>query len=77
MRTRGAGTRHAVVQRAGHGPLASSPRCEVPPSPSRPYPLLPQHLTVTSSCAEMNVRVPHWLRIDGWGESFIQGLQTG
>jgi len=52
VRTRGAGTRNAVVVLGGQGPLASSPRLKVSPRPSCPYSLEPQHLTVASSCVE-------------------------
>ena len=52
MSTRGTGTRDAVVELGGQGPLASLPRCVSTPIPSCPYLLWPQHLTVASSCAE-------------------------
>ena len=55
MRTHGAGTKDAVVhmvELGGQGPLASSPRFEMSPSPSFPLVLLPQHLRVVSSCGD-------------------------
>jgi len=45
--------------RAGQPPLLSSPRCDVSPCPSCPYPLEPQHLTVASSCNELQFTIPH------------------
>ena len=57
MRTCGAGTRVAVVELGGQGPLASSPRIAVSPSPSCPTSLCPQHLTVASSCGEKQLRI--------------------
>jgi len=45
------------VGRAGHPPLLSSPRLDVSPCPSCPYSLPPQHLTVASSCEELQVRL--------------------
>ena len=44
--------RDAVMELGGQGPLASSPRFAVSPSPSCPKALKPQHLTVASSCSE-------------------------
>ena len=38
------------VELGGQGPLISSPRLKVSPSPSCPALFLPQHLTVASSC---------------------------
>jgi hypothetical protein len=52
VRTRRAGTCDAVVELGGQGPLASSPRLKVSPSPSCPLSFCPQHLTVASSCRE-------------------------
>jgi hypothetical protein len=45
------------VGRAGHPPLLPSPRCDVSPCPSCPRLLYPQHLTVASSCEELQVRL--------------------
>jgi hypothetical protein len=47
------------VGRAGHPPLLPSPRCNVSPCPSCPLLLYPQHLTVASSCEELQVRLLH------------------
>ena len=75
VRTREAGTtdavvklHHAAVELCGQGPLASSPRFEMSPCPSAPSPLLPQHLTVASSCGEEQPRITDRLRIsiDMW-----------
>ena len=57
VRICGVSTRDAVGELAGQGPLASSPRSEVSPSPSCPHEFLPQHLTVASSCGEPQVRI--------------------
>ena len=75
MRT-GGGTREAMVELGGQGPLGLSPRFEVSPSPSCPPPLLPQHLTVASSCSEKHPRINDLLRICNRGTSFIEGLQA-
>ena len=56
MRTRKAGKRNAVVELGGQGPLALSPRLTVSPCPSCPLLLLPQHLTLASSCGEEQPR---------------------
>jgi hypothetical protein len=79
MRTgsRGAGARDAVVELGGQGPLASSPRSTVSPSPSCPALLLPQHLMVASSCGERQPRITDRFRIGSWGESFNQCSQGG
>ena len=61
MRTCGAGTRVAVVELGGQGPLASSPRCDPSPIPICPYMLPPQHLRVASSCGEEQPRITDWL----------------
>ena len=50
VRTFEAGPRDAVVELGGQGPLASSPRFSVSPSPSCPLMFQPQHLTVVSFC---------------------------
>ena len=63
MRTRGAGTRDAAVKLCGQGPLASSPRFELSPSPRRPLLFQPQHLRVASSCVEEQPQITHWLNI--------------
>jgi hypothetical protein len=76
VRTREAGTRDAQVELGGRGPLASSPRFAVSPSPSCPSRLLPQHLTVASSCGEKQPRITDQFRISRWGEYFTQGRQV-
>ena len=58
VRTRGAGKRAAEVELGGHEPLARSPRFEVSPSPSCPLMFQPQHLTVASSCGEIEDHCP-------------------
>ena len=68
MRTRGAGTRDAVV--GGQGPLALSPRLAVSPSPSCPLLLLPQHLTLASSCGEEQPRSLTGSGLTDWEESW-------
>jgi len=73
--THEAGTRHAVVELGGQGPLASSPRPEVSPCPSRPWPLPPQHLTVASSCRERDNRGS--LEVEGSGESLVSRVSEG
>jgi len=65
--------RERETELAGQGPLASSPRCTMSPSPSCPCVLSPQHLTVASSCGEKHVRVTDWLRIAGCDGSFTGG----
>ena len=78
MNTRADGTRGAVVKLGGQGPLASSPRFEVSPSPSCPLMFQPQHLTVASSCGEnrpkITDRIMFSLKI--WGESFAKMPQA-
>ena len=70
MRTREAGTTDAVVEVGGQGPLASSPRFEVSPSPSCPLLIFsPQHLRVASSCGE-EPRITDRLSKDGCCDSF-------
>ena len=69
------GTRDAVVELGGQGPLASSPRFAVSPCPSCPALLLPQHLMVASSCGEMQPRITGRLSKDRWGESCTQGIR--
>ena len=74
MRTRGAGTRDAVMEFGRQGPLASSPRLKVSPSPSCPLMFMPQHLTVVSFCGEQQPRITDRLRtsIDLYVRSFTQ-----
>ena len=72
MRTRGVGERDAVVELGGQGPLASSPRLKLSPSPSCPWILSPQHLTVASSCGEKHTTITDRSKIGGWGQSFNQ-----
>ena len=76
VRTRGAGTRDAAVELGGQGPLASSPRFDLSPSPRFPSPLSPQHLRVASSCGKKQPRITIWSSLPRWGDSFTQGLQA-
>ena len=66
MRTLVAGTRDAVTEFGGQGPLALSPRLKVSPSPSCPLMFMPQHLTVVSFCGEQQPRIIDrlWISID-------------
>jgi hypothetical protein len=63
VRARWADTSNAVEELGRQGPLASSPRVEVSPSPSCPRLFLPQHLTVALSCGEKEPRVSHRLSL--------------
>ena len=72
VRTCGEGTRDAVVELGGQGPLASSPRLVVSNSPSCPKVLSPQHLRVASSCIEKQSRITDWFSNDGWAEPCTQ-----
>jgi len=60
VRTYQAGTKDAVMELGGQGPLASSPRFELSPRPSCPYSFKPQHLTVVSSCGEKQPGIIGW-----------------
>ena len=75
VRTCGAGRKDAMVELGGQGPLASSPRLNMSPSPRFPALLNPQHLTVASSCGEKQPMITARLSSEIWGESFNRGRQ--